>query len=58
MQTLEKLKESYGKVILAWNPNDDMPAFPPQVQIVQHPFMVNQTVTPDTEHHQGYLTKR
>ncbi len=56
-QMLETLKQSYGKVILAWNPNDDMPAFPPQVQIVQHPFMVNQTVTSDSEHHQGHFNQ-
>jgi hypothetical protein len=54
---LESLKQSYGKVILGWNPNDDMPAFPPQVQVVQHPFMVNQTVIPDTEHNQGHFNQ-
>jgi hypothetical protein len=32
-----------GKVIITWNPNDDMPSFPPQVQIVDHPFMLNAT---------------
>jgi hypothetical protein len=26
-------------------PGDDMPSFPPQVQLVDHPFMVNATVT-------------
>jgi hypothetical protein len=57
MQTLQQLEQSYGKVILTWYPNDNMPAFPPQVQIVQHPFMVNQTVTPDSEHHQGHFNQ-
>lgn len=34
-----------GKVIITWQPNDDMPSFPPQVQLVDHPLMVNATVT-------------
>jgi len=37
-----------GKVIITWNPNDDMPSFPPQVQLVDHPFMVNATVATST----------
>jgi len=44
-----KLSESYGKVILNWNPMDKLPVYPPQVQQVQHPFMVNQTVSNTTE---------
>ena len=31
--TLKKLENSYGKIIITWNPNDNAPAFPPQVQI-------------------------
>lgn len=50
---LEKLSESYGKVILTWNPLDTLPVFPPQIQQVQHPFMVNQTVNNQTEKHFG-----
>jgi hypothetical protein len=34
-----------GKVIITWNPNDEMPSFPPQVQLVDHPFVLNATVT-------------
>lgn len=46
---LTKLSESYGKVILNWNPMDTLPVFPPQIQQVQHPFMVNQSVNNNTE---------
>jgi hypothetical protein len=42
---------TYGKVVIAWDPKDKLPAFPPQVEMVQHPFMVNSTVTP--EMHKG-----
>jgi hypothetical protein len=51
--TLKKMAESYGKVIITWNPNDQAPVFPPQVEQVQHPFMVNTTVTPQTETQSG-----
>lgn len=51
--TLKKLEESYGKVILTWNPSDKVPIYPPQVIQVQHPFMVNTTVTPQTENMAG-----
>lgn len=54
---LTKLSESYGKVILNWNPMDKLPAFPPQIQQVQHPFMVNQTVTNQTETHAGVFNQ-
>ena len=50
---LVKLSESYGKVILTWNPLDTLPVFPPQIQQVQHPFMVNQTVNNYTEKYIG-----
>ena len=50
---LVKLSESYGKVILTWNPLDTLPVFPPQIQQVQHPFMVNQTVDNYTEKYIG-----
>jgi Protein of unknown function (DUF1264) len=43
-----KLMDTYGKVIITWNPRDKLPAFPPQVEQVQHPFMVNSTVKPET----------
>ena len=51
--TLKKLEESFGKVIITWNPNDKAPIFPPQVIQVQHPFMVNATVSPETETQTG-----
>lgn len=50
---LKKLSESYGKVIITWNPTDKTPAFPPQIEQVQHPFMVNTTVANQTETHAG-----
>jgi hypothetical protein len=43
-----KLKDTYGKVIITWNPRDKLPAFPPQVEQVQHPFIVNSTAKPET----------
>jgi hypothetical protein len=42
---MAKLRPKWGKVIITWQPNDDMPSFPPQAQLVDHPFMVNATVT-------------
>jgi hypothetical protein len=41
---MAKLAPTWGKVIITWNPNDELPSFPPQVQLVDHPFMVNATV--------------
>ena len=43
-----KAMDTYGKVIITWNPNDNLPTFPPQEQQVEHPFMVNATVKPET----------
>ena len=51
--TLKKMAESYGKVIITWNPNDKAPVFPPQVEQVQHPFMINTTVNPQIETQSG-----
>lgn len=42
-----KLSDTYGKVIITWNPKDTLPTFPPQVEQVQHPFMINATATPN-----------
>jgi len=42
-----KLMDTYGKVIITWNPKDKLPAFPPQAEQVQHPYMVNATVKPE-----------
>jgi hypothetical protein len=47
-EVMEDLSTTWGKVIITWNPNDDMPSFPPQVQQVDHPFMVNATVEENT----------
>jgi Protein of unknown function (DUF1264) len=52
-EALNKLSETYGKAIITWNPNDKVPAFPPQVMQNNHPFMVNTTVTNQTETHAG-----
>jgi hypothetical protein len=41
---MAKLHPTWGKVIITWIPSDDLPSFPPQVQLVDHPFMVNATV--------------
>ena len=43
-----KLMDTYGKVTITWNPKDKLPAFPAQVEHVQHPFMVNATVKPES----------
>jgi hypothetical protein len=41
---MAKMLPTWGKVIITWMPTDDMPSFPPQVQLVDHPFMVNATI--------------
>ncbi len=48
-----KLMDTYGKVIITWDPKDKLPVFPAQVEQVQHPFMVNQTITSPMETHVG-----
>jgi hypothetical protein len=55
--TLKKLAESYGKVIITWNPNDKAPVFPPEIIQVQHPFMVNRTMTPEIETQAGIFNQ-
>ncbi len=47
-ESLKKLSNTYGKVILTWNPKDKLPAFPPQIEEVQHLFMINSTAVPNT----------
>jgi hypothetical protein len=47
-KVLKLIADTYGKVILTWDPNDELPAFPPQVPLVQHPDMVNKSATPET----------
>ena len=42
---MAKMLPTWGKVIITWNPNDDLPSFPPQVQLVDHPFMINATIS-------------
>jgi protein tyrosine phosphatase (PTP) superfamily phosphohydrolase (DUF442 family) len=42
---MAKMFPTWGKVIITWIPSDDLPSFPPQVQLVDHPFMVNATVS-------------
>jgi hypothetical protein len=42
---MAKTLPTWGKVIITWIPSDDLPSFPPQVQLVDHPFMVNATVS-------------
>jgi hypothetical protein len=42
---MAKMLSTWGKVIITWIPGDDMPSFPPQVQLVDHPFMINATVS-------------
>jgi hypothetical protein len=54
---MAKLSESYGKIIINWNPMDSLPVFPSQIQQVQHPFMVNQTVNNNTEKFVGSFNK-
>jgi hypothetical protein len=45
---MAKMLPTWGKVIITWIPGDDVPSFPPQVQLVDHPFMVNATVSNST----------
>jgi Protein of unknown function (DUF1264) len=42
---MAKMFPTWGKVIITWIPSDDLPSFPPQVQLVDHPFMTNATVS-------------
>jgi hypothetical protein len=42
---MQKMLPTWGKVIITWIPSDDLPSFPPQVQLVDHPFMVNATIS-------------
>ena len=42
---MAKMLPTWGKVIITWSPSDNLPSFPPQVQLVDHPFMVNATVS-------------
>ena len=42
-----KLMGTHGKVIITWNPRDKLPAFPPQVEQEEVPFMLNATVKPE-----------
>jgi protein tyrosine phosphatase (PTP) superfamily phosphohydrolase (DUF442 family) len=42
---MAKMFPTWGKVIITWIPSDDLPSFPPQVQQVDHPFMVNATIS-------------
>ncbi len=54
---LVKLSESYGKVILNWNPLDTLPVFPSQIEQVQHPLMINQIVNNNTEKYVGIFNQ-
>lgn len=45
---MQKAMDTYGKVIITWNPNDLFPVYPPQIQQVEHPFMINSTVKPES----------
>jgi len=42
-----KLLGTHGKVIITWDPRDKLPAFPPEVEQEQVPFMLNATVKPE-----------
>ncbi|AIC15592.1 DUF1264 domain-containing protein [Nitrososphaera viennensis] len=42
---MSQLAPTWGKVVITWNPNDELPSFPPQVELVDHPFMLNATIT-------------
>jgi len=43
------LMGTHGKVIITWDPRDKLPAFPPQIEQEQSPFMLNATVKPCRE---------
>ena len=42
-----KLMGTHGKLIITWNPRDKLPAFLPQIEQEQIPFMLNATVKPE-----------
>jgi len=42
-----ELTGTHGKVIMTWNPRDKLPAFPPQVEQEDIPFMLNATIQPE-----------
>ena len=42
---MAKMLPTWGKAIITWIPSDNLPSFPPQAQLVDHPFMVNATVS-------------
>lgn len=52
-----KLMDTQGKVILTWNPKDKLPIFTAQAKILQHPFMVNQTITLQMDKYAAVLIK-
>ncbi len=40
---LQKLVGTYGKIIITWNPTDQIPSYPPQIINPGNPFMLNKT---------------
>lgn len=48
-ELLETLQQTYGKVITVWDPNDDLPDFPPYVFSVDSPFALGQDENDDLE---------
>jgi hypothetical protein len=44
-----KVIDTFGKIIITWNPNDNIPTFPPEEQQVEYRFIVNATVTPEID---------
>lgn len=46
---LETLQQTYGKVVTVWDPNDDLPDFPPYVFNVDSPFALGQDENDDLE---------
>ncbi len=39
---LKTLQQTYGKVVTLWDPNDDLPSYPPYVFSVDSPFALGQ----------------
>ncbi|CAN5346641.1 hypothetical protein BH18THE2_BH18THE2_30350 [soil metagenome] len=46
---LDTLKKTYGKVVTVWDPNDNLPDFPPYVFNVDSPFALGQDENDDLE---------
>lgn len=42
-ELFQKIGDAYSKLIVTWNPNDNLPSYPSQVVISDNPFLVDKT---------------